>query len=214
MYRPGSSRCRYVAWTDAVAQPMRSRRLLAPPRLRSGAHLATHAPRLCIATCLLRHHKPSECMRRLKPISLRHQRRHLARPAHAKHDSPAVEGGETGSVAGCCCKSIPKLQTFCTLVIIVGIAIFGLKSGQAFAAVRSLLAELKVVGPFQATTKAATAGLLGVGMAVLAIILALSLIATCATMNGRARRYRMRHGREGGGVFAFLGASGGNKSRE
>ena len=108
MYRPGSSRCRYVAWTDAVAQPMRSRRLLAPPRLRSGAHLATHAPRLCIATCLLRHHKPSECMRRLKPISLRHQRRHLARPAHAKHDSPAVEGGETGSVAGCCCKSIPS----------------------------------------------------------------------------------------------------------
>jgi len=101
---------------------------------------------------------------------------------------------DTGSATGLCCKSIPLLQTICTLAILAGTVIFCIKSGHAFGQIRSLMADLKVMAAFQTTTKTATTALLAAGMGVLIVILLLGFIATLVTTSGRARRYKMRHG--------------------
>jgi hypothetical protein len=91
----------------------------------------------------------------------------------------------------------------CTLVILASTIIFAVKSSNAFAAVRGLLADLKVSAAAQGTVASATSGLLGCGLAVLVVVLVLAAIATLASMSGKARRYRVAHGGKRAFVLCF-----------
>lgn len=99
-----------------------------------------------------------------------------------------------GNSVGCCLRSIPWVHTLCSGLIIAALVIFITKSSLAFASVKALLVDLKVVGPVVKTASTLSSAALATGAAVTCMILLLAVIATIASMSGKARRYKVRHG--------------------
>jgi hypothetical protein len=110
--------------------------------------------------------------------------------------APPPRSGEepAGNSVGCCLRSIPWVHTLCSGLIIAALVIFITKSSLAFASVKALLVDLKVVGPVVKTASTLSSAALATGAAVTCMILLLAVIATIASMSGKARRYKVRHG--------------------
>lgn len=103
-------------------------------------------------------------------------------------------GAQQSSCFGCFCSSMPWLQVVCTALIVAGLVIFSANTGQAFNAIKTLLAELKVNASVQSLTSNTLSGLLGASIGAVLVVLALSVLATGVSASGKARRYRKRHG--------------------